>query len=66
MSQQDHRAHGAPSPDADGRAAAVVSRMVSRHGAPSLEHYRAIYADLGLDWPGDAEIRRTLPVDDAA
>ncbi|OLL70054.1 hypothetical protein Ae168Ps1_6313 [Pseudonocardia sp. Ae168_Ps1] len=52
--------------DAEIRASTVVSRMVSRHGAPSLEHYRAIYADLDLEWPGDAEIRRTLPVDDAA
>lgn len=67
VTQQDHRAaHPQAGDDADARAEAVVSRMVGRHGAPSLAHYRAIYTDLGLDWPGDDEIRRTLPVSDAA
>ena len=66
MTQQDHRAPDAQPDSDDARASSVVSRMVDRHGAPSLAHYRAVYADLGLDWPGDEEIRRTLPVSDAA
>lgn len=40
--------------------------MVQRHGAPGLEHYRAVYANLGVPWPGDEEIRRIHPVTDAA
>ncbi|MDN5914776.1 MAG: hypothetical protein L0I76_06655 [Pseudonocardia sp.] len=68
MAQQDHRAHGSHPgvDDADARAETVVARMVDRHGAPSLEHYRAVYADLGVPWPGDEEIRRIHPVADAA
>ncbi|MFP5022241.1 hypothetical protein [Pseudonocardia phyllosphaerae] len=65
MTQQDQRSAQARAGD-DARAAAVVSRMVERHGAPTLEHYRSVFADLGLAWPGDEEIRRTLPVSEAA
>ena len=68
VTQQDHRAMD-PRPDgedADARAEKVVARMVERHGAPSLEHYRAVYANLGVAWPGDEETRRIHPVSAAA
>lgn len=53
-----------PEPDAtdDERGRAVMARFVARHGAPSLEHYRRVYAACGADWPGDDEIRRRHPV----
>jgi len=44
------------------RNRAIVARMVARHGAPSLEDYRRVYAACGLDWPGDEEVRRRHPV----
>lgn len=68
MTQHDHRAPslGSESGDDDARAEHVVARMVQRHGAPGLEHYRAVYANLGVPWPGDEEIRRIHPVTDAA
>lgn len=31
-------------------------------GAPTLAHYRQVYAACGVPWPGDDEIRRQLPV----
>ncbi|MBP2371868.1 hypothetical protein [Pseudonocardia parietis] len=68
MPQQDHRAPD-PRPgseDADTRAEKIVARMVQRHGAPGLEHYRAGYANLRVAWPGDEEVRRIHPVTDAA
>ncbi|MGH3752303.1 MAG: hypothetical protein ACRDRP_06325 [Pseudonocardiaceae bacterium] len=40
------------------RNRAIVARMVARHGAPSLDEYRRVYAACGLDWPGDDEVRR--------
>lgn len=51
-------------PDAsdEERGRAIVARMVARHGAPSLEHYRRVYVASGIDWPGDDEIRRRHPV----
>lgn len=63
VAQQDDRSGPRPdADDADARAETVVARMVERHGSPSLEHYRAVYADLGVPWPGDEEIRRAHPV----
>lgn len=51
-------------PDAseDERSRAVMARFVTRHGAPTLAHYRSVYQACGLDWPGDEEIRRRHPV----
>ncbi|ALL79298.1 hypothetical protein AD006_28690 (plasmid) [Pseudonocardia sp. EC080610-09] len=67
MTQQDRRLTSADgSDDADARADAVVSRTVARHGAPTVEDYRAVYISAGLPWPGDEEIRRIQPVADAA
>jgi antitoxin (DNA-binding transcriptional repressor) of toxin-antitoxin stability system len=37
-----------------------------RFGAPTLAHYRAVYAQAGAPWPGEAFIRRHHPVADAA
>jgi hypothetical protein len=48
----------APSADADERGRAVMARWVARHGAPSLEHYRRVYEQAGLEWPGDDEVCR--------
>ena len=44
------------------RNRSIVARMVARHGAPSLDDYRHVYAACGLDWPGDDEVRRRHPV----
>lgn len=35
-------------------------------GAPTLEHYRAVYAQAGAPWPGEAFVRRHHPVADAS
>ena len=51
---------------ADERGRAIVARMVARHGAPSIEDYRRVYASCGVPWPGDEEIRRRYPVGPAA
>lgn len=53
-----------PSPTAEAgqRAEAVVARMVARFGAPTIEHYRRVYAQAGAAWPGDDEVRRLHPV----
>jgi hypothetical protein len=69
--QQQLDADGLPPlapPDAsdDERASAIVARMVARYGAPSLEHYRRVYEQSGVPWPGDEEIRRRHPVAPAA
>ncbi|MGH3612684.1 MAG: hypothetical protein ACRDRK_08820 [Pseudonocardia sp.] len=44
------------------RGRSIIARVVARHGAPSLDDYRKVYAACGLDWPGDEEVRRLLPV----
>ena len=41
-------------------------RMAARFGAPTLEHYRRVYASLGQPWPGDEEVRVRYPVADAS
>jgi antitoxin (DNA-binding transcriptional repressor) of toxin-antitoxin stability system len=33
--------------------------------APRLEHYRRVYATLGLPWPGDDDVRSLYQVDDS-
>lgn len=49
------------------RARAIEARIIARKGgAPPLEGYRRAYAGLGLEWPGDDEIRRRHPVGDSA
>ena len=42
----------------------LLAESVADIGAPTLVHYRDVYANLGLDWPGDAEIRALYPVAD--
>ncbi len=37
-----------------------------RFGAPTLAHYRAVYAQAGAPWPGEAFVRRHHPVADAS
>jgi hypothetical protein len=67
-----HQVHGVlpalagPDASADERGRAIVARMVARHGAPSIEDYRRVYASCGVPWPGDEEIRRRHPVGPAA
>jgi hypothetical protein len=56
----------APDASADERAQAIVARMVARHGAPTIEDYRRVYAQSGVPWPGDDEIRCRHPVASAA
>jgi hypothetical protein len=34
--------------------------------APTLEHYRRVYASAGADWPGDDVARTWFPVSDAS
>lgn len=36
--------------------------MADEFGAPTLAHYRQVYAACGAAWPGDDEISRLLPV----
>lgn len=73
MTEQDYRAAAAglpplapPGASERERHEAIVARMVARFGAPTMEHYRRVYAAQGLPWPGDDEIRRRHPVADAA
>jgi hypothetical protein len=42
----------------------LLAESVADIGAPTLAHYRDVYANLGLDWPGDTEIRALYPVAD--
>jgi hypothetical protein len=44
------------------RARAIMARLVTRVGAPSLADYRRAYAGCGVPWPGDEEIWRRHPV----
>lgn len=44
------------------QADAVLGEIVAHAGAPTLDHYRQVYASLGLAWPGDDEVRRLYPV----
>jgi antitoxin (DNA-binding transcriptional repressor) of toxin-antitoxin stability system len=37
-----------------------------RFGAPTLAHYRRVYAQAGAPWPGEAFVRRHHPVADAS
>jgi antitoxin (DNA-binding transcriptional repressor) of toxin-antitoxin stability system len=51
------------------RPAACVTASefhAERFGAPTLEHYRAVYAQAGAAWPGEAFVRRHYPVADAS
>jgi len=50
----------------DERARAFEARWAARHGAPTIEDYRRIYASFGAPWPGDEEIRRLHIVADTA
>lgn len=45
---------------------AILAERVAKHGPPSLDHYRRVYAACDLDWPGDEEIRRLYPAAHAA
>lgn len=47
------------------RAREISGRVAARFGAPTVEHYRHVYASLGQSWPGEEEIRRRYPVADA-
>jgi hypothetical protein len=40
----------------------IAWEMAEEFGAPTLEHYRRVYAACGVPWPGDDEVRRLLPV----
>ena len=37
-----------------------------RFGAPTLAHYRRVYAQAGAPWPGEAFVRRHYPVAEAS
>lgn len=50
----------APDASDEERARTIETRVVARHGAPSIEDYRRAYAGFGAEWPGDEEIRRHL------
>jgi hypothetical protein len=40
----------------------IAWEMAEEFGAPTLEHYRRVYAACGVPWPGDDEVCRLLPV----
>ena len=50
-------------PVGSGRASRVHAE---RFGAPTLAHYRNVYAQAGTPWPGEAFVRRHFPVADAS
>lgn len=50
-------------PAADAEAGQIHA---ARFGAPTLAHYRAVYAQAGAPWPGEAFVRRHHPVADAS
>lgn len=50
-------------PPESGRASRVHAE---RFGAPTLAHYRNVYAEAGSPWPGEAFVRRHYPVADAS
>ena len=50
-------------PPGSGRAGRVHAE---RFGAPTLAHYRRVYAQAGAPWPGEAFVRRHYPVADAS
>lgn len=51
-------------PEQNAIADQLLAESVADIGAPTLAHYRDVYANLGLDWPGDAKIRAMYPVAD--
>lgn len=53
---------------ADRPVACVVASHThsARFGAPTLAHYRAVYAQAGAGWPGEAFVRRHYPVADVS
>lgn len=53
-------------PDQKAIADRLLAESIADIGAPTLAHYQDVYANLGLDWPGDAEIRAMYPVVDSA
>ena len=50
-------------PAADTDASRIHAELF---GAPTLAHYRAVYAQAGAPWPGEAFVRRHHPVADAS
>ena len=40
--------------------------QAARFGAPTLQHYRDVYAAAGASWPGEDFVRRYYPVADAS
>ena len=50
-------------PPGSGHASRVHAE---RFGAPTLAHYRRVYAQAGAPWPGEAFVRRHYPVADAS
>jgi hypothetical protein len=40
----------------------IAWEMAGEFGAPTLEHYRRVYAACGVPWPGDDVVRSNLPV----
>ncbi|GAA4975686.1 hypothetical protein GCM10025792_19870 [Pseudonocardia tropica] len=50
----------------DSRHDQVVRDHATRFGAPTLEHYRRIYATAGREWPGEDHIRAHYPVADVS
>ena len=53
-------------PEQKAKADRILAERVTKNGAPTLEHYRRVYAACDLGWPGDEEIRRLYPVAETA
>lgn len=56
-----HTPGRAPSAPADA-GVEIAREMADQFGAPTIEHYRQVYAACGAAWPGDDEVRRHFPV----
>ena len=52
--------------DRDPRDVEAGLEHAARFGAPSLQHYRDVYAAVGRSWPGEAFAWRYYPVADAS
>lgn len=56
------RAPSRPAGEPGDAGVEIAWEMADEFGAPTLAHYRRVYAACGVPWPGEDEVRRHLPV----
>ncbi|MGH3569293.1 MAG: hypothetical protein ACRDRH_25375 [Pseudonocardia sp.] len=62
MSMEAGRAPSRRTSESADTGVEIAWEMADEFGAPTLDHYRRVYAACGAPWPGDDEVRRHLPV----